>query len=456
MCEDQDTDFEPLRTASGDVNREQVLAHLNRLHPVKAAAICQTLTADEVWSVWDGLSVERQAAIFSLLPASRQIEMAEAVDPHRMSTLIEAMAHDDRVDLLKRLDPAVVERLLPLVSSADHQDIQDLLRYPEHSAGALMTTDYVSLNVGLTVAEAVAYLRQQARSSETIYYNYVVGEQRRLVGIVSLRSLILADPDARIQDIMDREVISVGADQDQEQVAVQLAKYGFLAIPVVDSAMRLLGIVTHDDVMDVVVAETTEDVLRMGSVGTMTESYLTMPFLTVWRKRATWLACLFAAELLTFSALAHFQDAIAAVVVLSLFVPLCISTGGNSGAQAATLVTRALALGEIGTADWWRILRHEVAMGLTLGFTLGCMGFVRAALTPHTVLGTVHRWTLALVVAQAVAAICLWGTLVGAILPLVFRQLRIDPAFASSPFVATLVDVTGIIIYFTIATTYLL
>jgi magnesium transporter len=452
----EDNVAESLLTMLRDGNQEGLLSLLNRLHPVQAAASCETLTADETWRALDDVSVERRAAIFSLLPARRQVEMVEAVEPRRMAALIEAMAHDDRVDLLKRLEPTVVASLLPLVSSADHQDIQDLLRYPERSAGALMTTDYVSLHVDLTIAEAVAFLRQQARSSETIYYNYVVDDEHRLVGIVSLRDLILADPGALLGDIMNREVIAVGADQDQEQVAAQLAKFGFLAIPVVGSAMRLLGIVTHDDVMDVVVEETTEDVLRMGSVGAMTQSYLTMPFTTVWRKRATWLACLFAAELLTFTALAHFQDAIAAAVVLSFFVPLCISTGGNSGAQAATLVTRALALGEISMADWWRILRYEVAMGLALGLTLGCIGFVRAAMTPHTVLGVVHRLTLAFVVAQAVAAICLWGTLVGAILPLVFKRLRIDPAYASSPFVATLVDVTGIVIYFSIATSYLL
>jgi len=449
-------DADTLRMMLGGMDTDAVQSLLAGLHPVKVAALCESLTAEEIWRVLDQVSVERHAAIFCSLEPSKQMDMVEAVEPRRMALLIEAMAHDDRVDVLKQLGPAVVEKLLPLVSIADRRDIQDLLRYPEHSAGAMMTTDYVSLQTGMTIAEAVAHLRAQARSSETIYYNYVIDEQHRLVGIVSLRDLILADAGALIGDLMDRQVISVAADQDQEQVAAQLLKFGFLAIPVVGGEMQLLGIVTHDDVMNVVVEETTEDVLRMGSVGAMTRSYLTMSFTTVWRKRATWLACLFGAELLTFSALAHFQEAIAAAIVLSLFVPLCISTGGNSGAQAATLVTRALALDEISTADWWRILRYELAMGLALGVTLGCLGFLRAAITPETILGGVPRWTLALVVAQAVAAICLWGTLVGATIPLVFRWLRIDPAFASSPFVATLVDVTGVIIYFTIATSYLL
>lgn len=450
------TASEQLRAMLVEQDDEGLSSLLDRLHPVTAAGLCEELRVDEIWRLLDLAPLEQQAEVFSLLSATKQVEMVGDAGRDRMSQLLETMPHDDRVDLLKRLDSVVVENLLPLVSLTDRQDIQNLLRYPEHSAGALMTTDYVSVHAELTVAQAMEFLRQQARSRETIYYIYVVDDDHHLVGIASLRDLILADPDALIGEIMDREVISVGADQDQEHVALQLAKFDFLAIPVVDSEMRLLGIVTHDDVIDVVVEEATEDALRMGSVGAMAESYLQAPFTTVWRKRAAWLACLFAAELLTFSALAHFQEAIAAVVVLSLFVPLCISTGGNSGSQAATLVTRALAVGEIDVADWWRILRREVVMGLALGVTLGAIGFVRAIATPQSVLGDVDRVTLALVIAQAVAAICLWGTLVGAVLPLVFKRLGIDPAYASSPFVATLVDVTGIVIYFSIATLYLL
>ncbi len=451
-----DTVSTRLRTMLVQPDPAGVSSLLDQLHAVEAAAVCQSLAEEDIWRVLDLVPIERQAAIFSLLPTPKQVKMVGAAEPGRVSALLEVMPHDDRVDVLKQLEPVVVDGLLPLVSQTDRQDIRNLLQYPEDSAGALMTTDYVALHVELTVAGAIEFLRQKARASETIYYNYVVDCQQHLVGIVSLRDLILAEPDMLIGELMYRQVISVRADQDQEQVARELTRFGFLAIPVVDDAGRLVGIVTHDDVMDVVVEEATEDALRMGSVGAMPQGYLSTPFATVWRKRAAWLACLFAAELLTFSALAHYQDAIAAVVVLSLFVPLCISTGGNSGAQAATLVTRALALGEISPADWRRIVRHEVAMGLALGITLGTIGFVRASLTPLSVLGGVPRWTLALVSGQAVAVICLWGTLIGAMLPLVFRRLGADPAFASSPFVATFVDVTGIVIYFTIATSYLL
>ena len=227
-------------------------------------------------------------------------------------------------------------------------------------------------------------------------------------------------------------------------------------MPVVDDQNRIIGIVTHDDVLDVLVEEATEDALLMAGVGTMEENYLEAPFTTVWRKRSMWLSCLFVAELFTFTALTQYEDAIASVIALSLFVPLCISTGGNSGSQAATLITRAMALGQITPAMWWRVLRHELLMGLALGLTLGTIGFVRASLTPHAVLGNADRWMLAAVIGQSVAGICLWGTIVGSMLPLVFHKLGFDPGYASSPFVATFVDVTGIVIYFSIAHVYLL
>jgi magnesium transporter len=279
--------------------------------------------------------------------------------------------------------------------------------------------------------------------------------ERHLLGMVSLHELILARPGTLVRDLMERDVISVRVDEDREEVAKKMARYDFLAMPVVDAENRLVGIVTHDDVIDVVVEEATEDALRMGGVGTIVEHYLDAPFLSVWRKRTVWLSCLFIAELFTFTALAYFEDAIKATVALALFVPLCISTGGNSGSQAATLITRAMALGHIRQSEWWRVLKHELLMGVALGMTLGAIGFLRVVLTPHSVLGNVDPWRMSLVIGGAVMAICLWGTLVGAMLPLVFKQIGVDPGYASSPFVATFVDVTGIVIYFTIAVTTL-
>src|SRR5439155_8690701 len=261
-----------------------------------------------------------------------------------MAQLIEKMSHDDRVDLLRRLIPRAAEELLRLVDEADRRDIAALVKYPENTAGALMTTDYAWLPANITVAEALERLRLQAPDRETIYYVYVLDDQRRLLGVVSLRDLILSSRHAVLRDIMEKETLAARVSDDREQVAQEMAHYDFLAMPVIDEAGRLVGIVTHDDVMDVVVQEATEDVHMMGGVGALAEDYLQADFVTIWRKRAFWLSCLFAAELLTFNMLAHFEHQIEEVVVLALFVPLCISAGGNSGSQAATLITRALAL----------------------------------------------------------------------------------------------------------------
>jgi len=444
--------------------REMLAAHdadglsavIDELHPATTADFSEGLSVEETWQLLDYAPVEKQAEVFAFFPIEKQVEMVSGVGRDRMSKLLEAMSPDDRVDLLKQLDPEVVESLMPLVAKAERQDIRTLLSFPEGSAGSVMTTEYASLPADVTAGDAITLLRQQAPSRETIYYIYVLDEVRHLLGFVSLRDLILAKPTTPVADIMQRDVISVRADQDQEEVARQLAKYDFLALPVVDNQNCLIGIITHDDVLDVMIEEATEDAYQMGGVVPMDEHYLDAPLLTVWRKRAAWLSCLFVAELFTFTALAHFEDEIAAVLALSLFVPLCISTGGNSGSQAATLITRAMALGQIRPRDWWRTLRHELLVGLALGVTLGAIGFVRASMTPAAVLGNADRWMLALVIAQAVAAICLWGTLVGSMLPLVFKRLGFDPGYASSPFVATFVDVTGIVLYFSIARIYLL
>jgi magnesium transporter len=430
---------------------------MTELHPATIADFSEGLSVEETWKLLDCASVDRQAEVFSFFPFDKQVEMVSGVGRERMSKLLEAMSPDDRVDLLKRLDTEVVESLMPLVTKAERQDIRTLLSFPEGSAGSVMTTEYASLPADVTAGDAIALLRQQAPSKETIYAIYVLDESHHLLGFVSLRDLILAKPTVRLADIMQEDVIAVHADQDREVAARELAKYDFLALPVVDDQHRLVGIITHDDVIDVMIEEATEDAQQMGGIVPMVEDYLEAPFVTVWRKRAAWLSCLFVAELFTFTALTHFEDEIKAIIALSLFVPLCISTGGNSGSQAATLITRAIALGQLSPADWWRAMRHELIVGLALGVTLGAIGFVRAAMTPASVLGEeTSRWMLALVISQSVAAICVWGTLVGSMLPLVFKRLGFDPGYASSPFVATFVDVTGIVIYFSIAKALLL
>lgn len=504
------------------------------LHPATVAeSLVADIPADQVWRVLKYTDIKNQAAIFEYFPIDWQVQMVEGIGREHMAQLIKEMSHDDRVDLMRRLMPKVSEGLLRLVDEADRRDIATLVRQEENTAGALMTTDYAWLRPNLTATEALDRLRLQAPESETIYYIFILDDERRLSGVLSLRDLILAPRHALVRDLMESQAVSVRATDDRETVAKTMAQYDLIAIPVVDENNRMVGIITHDDVIDVVVQEATEDVHRMGAVAPMAENYLTASLVTVWRKRAIWLACLFVAELFTFSVLAHFGDAIARVVVLALFVPLCISTGGNSGSQAATLITRAMALGQVTLGDWFRVLRHELIMGLLLGLTLGTIGFVRSSFTPEDVRGNkvkreeqfsiiipkdkegtinevgdriqfprgckqeskledsvtiilpegaraakgvnangeqvyelpencyvrteaLDRWKLAAVIGQAVAVICLWGTLVGSMLPLVFRRLGIDPGIASSPFVATFVDVTGIVIYFSIANVYLL
>ena len=373
-------------------NAEAMKVFLESLHPATVAeALATDLPVDQVWRFLKHTSIKNQAAIFEYFPIDWQVQMVEGTGREHMAELIKEMSHDDRVDLLRRLMPRVAENLLRLVDEADRRDIATLVRQEENTAGALMTTDYAWLPPSLTASEALDRLRLQAPESETIYYIFVLDEQRRLVGVLSLRDLILAPRHALIRDLMEEQVVSVRAIEDSEKVAKKMAQFDLIAIPVVDEQGRMVGIVTHDDVIDVVVQEATEDVHRMGAVAPMAENYLTANFVTVWRKRAFWLACLFVAELFTFTALSHFDEAINRVVVLALFVPLCLSTGGNSGSQAATLITRAMALGQVTLGDWFKVLRHELYMGLVLGITLGGIGFVRASLTPEDVRGNMMK-----------------------------------------------------------------
>ncbi|HEX5472503.1 MAG TPA: magnesium transporter [Lacipirellulaceae bacterium] len=504
------------------------------LHPARTAEFMEGLTAAEAWTVLQAADSSTRVAIFGYLDRQRQIEIVETCDAESVAPLIADMPPDDRVDLLNAVEPETTSDITSLLPIDARRDIQRLQAYSEGTAGAMMTTEVARLPESLSVREALEALSKIAEDLETIYYIYIVDDDNHLRGAISARQLVtnLGKPNLPIGNLMERSLVTVQALDDQESVAKKVADFDFLAIPVVDHEQHLVGVITHDDVIDVVREEATEDALRMAAVEPMVENYLELPFRTIWRKRSMWLACLFVAELFTFTALAYFENEIAAILVLSLFVPLCISTGGNSGSQAATLITRAMALGHVGPTEWWKILKHELAMGVALGATLGCIGFVRALTTPQSVLDSTEyheeavdvvlplraellpkngklelpagsqltrakldhpalvtlpsggrvervqqtadstiyrlppdteirfptniRWNLALVVAQSVAAICLWGTLVGSMLPLVFGKLGFDPGYASSPFVATFVDVTGIVIYFSIAHIWLL
>ncbi len=447
-----------LREMLAENNAAELREFCTALHPARTADFMEGLTPGEAWAVLQYAEMPVRAEIFGYFDRDKQIEIIRSVDRKAIAEFVAHLPPDDRVDILNEVEPQLVADLLPLLPPAERRDILRLRSYPENTAGARMTTQFARLSEDLTVREALDELGRQASELETIYYIYILDGQDHLRGLVSARQLVseIGRPETRLADLMEKELVTASVNDDQEEVARKVARYDLLAIPVVDQERHMLGIITHDDVIDVVVQEATEDAYHMGGVTPLAMNYLETGFLTVWRKRAGWLSLLFVAELFTFTALASFEDAMAQILALSLFVPLCISTGGNSGSQAATLITRAIALGQVSLRDWWRVLRHELAMGLALGATLGAIGFFRAALTPQEILGNVHPWQLAWVISQAVAAICLWGTLTGSMLPLIFKRFGVDPGFASSPFVATLVDVTGIVIYFSIAKAYLL
>jgi magnesium transporter len=446
-----------LREMLAENNAAELREFTVALHAARTAEFMEGLTASEAWAVLQHADEETRAKIFGYFDREKQVEIIETVGRSDIGKLIADLPPDDRVDILKSVKPEVVEELLPFIPAFDRRDILRLRSYAEGTAGAMMTSSYAKIGEGLTVREALEEIGRQAEDLETIYYVFIVDAHEHLRGLVSARQLLSAigKPLAKVDDLMERDLVTVEVSDDQERVAQEVARYDLHAIPVVDAERHMLGIITHDDVIDVVSAEASEDVYRMAAVEPMVEHYLEASLRTIWYKRSVWLAWLFLVEMLTLTVLVEFEASIKRIVALTFFVPLCIATGGNSGAQAATLITRAIALGQISPGDWWRVVRHELGIGLALGCTLGLMGFVGGYLTPADSLGGSSPLLFAWVIAQAVTAICLWGTMVGSVLPLAFRQLGFDPAYASSPFVATFVDVTGILILFTLAQTYL-
>jgi magnesium transporter len=421
--------------AEGDASGLREVAQ--ELHPATVAEFTEGLDDREIWQVLDAVPVERRAEIFAYYPMSRQVDLVKQADRAHIGPLLEWMAADNRDDLLRELDPEFVEEILPLVAKAERHDIRMLLSCPEGSAGSLMTTEYASLPADITAGEAIARLRSQAPDSESIYSVYVLDAERKLVGFVSLRDLILAKPTALISDLMQRDVIRVRVDDPSESAVDKLARFDFLAVPVVDDHNRLVGIVTHDDVIDAIREEATEDAQMIGAVAPLSEGYLETALVSMTWKRGVWLAILFATAAVTAMVLSTSPITHAWLVA---FIPLVIASGGNSGNQSATLVITALSAGDCSLADWKRILRRELAMGMLLGGLLSVPGYLLALVYAPSPL---H----ALVIPLTILAVVLLGAVVGAALPLVFRSLGLDPALMSNPFVSAIVDIVGIVIY---------
>ena len=392
--------------------------------------------------------------LFLNLGTDDQIELMTGLSEGELRSWLRFLPPDDAADFIQGLPMEDHAHTLSLLDERTKREVMGLLAYAEDDAGGLMNSQYVRLRPEMTVEEAVGYLRAQAKTGiETIYYAYVIDTDQVLQGVVSFRDILLAPHDKLIRDFMKKELITVPEDMDREDVAMIFDKHSdLMAIPVMDANNKMKGIVTHDDIASVVQQETTEDIQKLGGMEALDAPYFRVGFFHMIQKRGGWLTVLFLGEMFTATAMGYFEDQIAKAVVLALFIPLIISSGGNSGSQASTLIIRSLALQEIHLSDWWRVFFRELASGLVLGSILGGIGLMRIVLWQHwhPMYGE-HYLLVAFTVAASLIGVVLWGSLSGAMLPFVLRRLGFDPASASAPLVATLVDVTGLVIYFSFA-----
>jgi magnesium transporter len=415
---------------------------LRDLVPAAAAKVVAVMPFDLAVQVFDEPELEGRYGII------------QSMEPGAAAALIEAMSADQQADLVRNLPPSARAPLLDKLDPDTRHTLKLLLKYPPDTAGGIMTTEVMTVPADWSVAQTLEYLRRVALQKETVYVAYLLDHEDRLVGVASLRQLMVADPSTTVLHAGYRGApLTVSPDTDREEVARVIAKYNLLAVPVVDEGEHVLGIVTVDDVIDAIVREQTEDVQKFGGMQALDRPYMEIGFGHMIRKRAPWLCALFLSEMLTATAMQGFQSEIERAALLAMFIPLVMSSGGNSGSQATSLIIRAMALGEIRLRDWWRIAVRELPTGLMLGSILGVIGFARISLWhalgiynygPHHVL-------VALTVALALVGIVCFGSLAGSMLPFVLRRLGFDPASASAPFVATLVDVTGLVIYFNVA-----
>ncbi len=404
------------------------------------------------------LSRTEAEELFLNLNSSDQYELIKEVPTLEKRSWIRMLAPDDAADLIQEAaETEQKEELLTLLDPQTKREVSALLAYAEDDAGGIMNSRFIRLRPYMTVDEAISYIRIQAKTQvETIYYAYVLSPEQTILGVVSFRELFAASLNKKVQDIMHTDIVSIPDDLDQEQIGQIFSKQELMAIPVVDKYQKMVGIVTFDDVAQAVQEEATEDIHKIGAVETLDAPYLQISFLKMIQKRVYWLMILFVGEMFTATALGYFEHYLQRAVVLSLFLPLIISSGGNSGSQASTLMVRAMALGEVKLKDWWRVLIREIASGLTLGVCLGLIGLFRIYFWPwrETMYGE-HYGYIAITVGVSVIGVVLWGTISGSMLPFILRKLGLDPAAASAPAVATIVDVTGVIIYFTVANLFL-
>ena len=438
--------LEDVRQALAQKNGPRAAALIEALRPADQAEIFSDLNEEEQRLLLAHLNPEDSADILEELDDEQALELAREIPDERLVSIVDEMEPDEAADLLGDMRPERVRRLLAELEDPD--EIRPLLLHPDETAGGLMTSEFLALRRRMTAAEALEAIRQWQPEAETIYYLFVVDRYGRLSGVVNLRQLIVADPRALMQDIMDEDVIYVTADVDQEEVARLMARYDLLALPVVDENNILLGVITFDDLVDVLQEEATEDLQRYGGAEPLERPYLDTPPLTITKKRIGWLLILFLTATLTGSVMKLFQSEIEAMVALTLFIPLLIGTGGNAGSQTTATIIRELATGNITTHDAFKVWWHEARVALLLGLGMAIPAYLRA-------ITWVDNPMLAVTVAVSITVLVLWATGVGSLLPLIAAKYGVDPALVSGPLMSTMVDATGLLIYFSIAKIFL-
>lgn len=425
---------------------------LNSTSAIDLADIITIISPEERLLVYNALNFKHQVRTFEYLPLRIQIELINSLAPQDVASLLNALSPDDRTSLLEELPELFVQQLLKYLTAEERALSIRLLGYAENSVGRLMTPDYIAIKLDWSVRQVLDYIREKGHDSETINVIYAINDAGLLVDDFKIREFLLAPLDKKASEIADHKFISLKVDDPIEMALNVFRKYDRVALPVTDAKGFLLGIVTFDDMIKVAVEQDTEDMQKIGGVQSFTEPYLEISFISLMQKRTPWLLLLFFGEMLTASVIGYFEGQIAKAVVLALFIPLIISSGGNAGSQASTLIIRAIALGEVSLRDWWRIMRREIFSGLFLGSILGLVGFFRITIwSQFSPFYGEHWFAIALTLCFTIIGVVMWGTIAGSMFPLILKRWGFDPAVSSAPFVATLVDVTGLIIYFSVA-----
>jgi len=446
-----DTLVEQTQMLLAEGSGQQLKEHLDELNISDVEALIDELPEYGATFI-ETLSINRAVNVFRILDFPTQERILKKLSGPKISEIINEMPPDDRTAFFSELKGDVVKQLIILLPPADRKEALALLGYPEDSVGRLMTPDYITVKQHWDIGRVLQHIRRYGKASETIDVLYVIDKDGKLLDDIRIKDILLADPETKVKDLIDHRLIALNANDPQEEAINVFRMNNRVALPVVDQQGIMLGIVTVDDILWVANEEYTEDMQRIGGTEALDEPYLDVSIPHLVRKRAGWLIVLFLGQLLTATVLEHYESQLASAVLI-LFMPVILSSGGNSGSQASTLIIQAMALGEVTLFDWWRVMRREILSGLLLGLILGALGFIRVCTWQAFAHAYGDHWLLVgLVVSLSLMGVVLWGSLVGSMLPFILRRFGADPASSSAPFVSTLVDVTGLIIYFTVAT----